>query len=275
MNPFAGGAVVDLTVQSESGLESGGGLAAVIVPPRASIVVDFAELLPGREVLNVLIEATVGSVLTVGRYGEGGESAVWPAVEPAQEWFVPVQGEPGSRHVLIANAAAVDVEYEIDFHGPDEVVEAFISEVIPARGVALIDVGAITPEPAAIHVVSTGPVATFVRAQPSGATALTSGARLPASKWLLPGAGSIQGGFGTVVVFNPGIEDANFILTARRDNSSADTWVVPAGAVMELQTSEVSANGYVVEGDRPLVVLWTISDGFASAASIGTPIDDG
>ena len=188
---------------------------------------------------------------------------------------MPVPGGLGTRSVLIANASSVDVEYELDFYGPDGVEEALLSEVIPARGVAVVDVGAITPAPAAVHVVSTGPVAGFVRTQEAGSTSLTSGATVQASRWLLPGAGSIEGGFGSVVVFNPGIEQATFTLTARRGRSEAVSWTIEAGDILEVETFETQAHGYVVEGDRPLVVLWTISDGLVSASSIGTPLDDG
>jgi len=275
MNPYSGRAIVDLVIQSEVGLESSGELEAVIVPPRSSIVVDLGDILPGRELLNVVIETTRGSVLAVGRYGETGDSAVWRAVEPAQEWFVPVAHGLGARSVLIANPSSVDVEYELDFYSADGVEEALLSEVIPAREVAVIDVGAITPAPAAVHIVSTGPIAAFVRMQEDGSTSLTSGATVPASRWLLPGAGSIEGGFGSVVVFNPGIEEANFTLTARRGRSEAVNLTVEAGEILEVETFEAPADGYVVDGDRPLVVMWTISDGIVSAASIGTPLEDG
>ena len=275
MNPYSGRAIVDLVVQSEAGLESSGELEAVIVPPRSSIIVDLGDILPGREVLNVVIETTTGSVLAVGRFGETGDSAVWRAVEPAQEWFLPVAHGLGARSVLIANASAVDVEYELDFYSPDGVEEAQLSEVIPARGVAVIDIGAITSAPAAVHVVATGPIAGFVRMQEAWSTSLTSGATVPASRWLLPGAGSIEGGFGSVVVFNPGIEEANFTLTARRGRSEAVNLTVQAGEILEVEAFETQAHGYVVDGDRPLVVMWTISDGFVSAASIGTPLEDG
>jgi hypothetical protein len=275
MNPYAGEAILDLTIQSESGLESSGELSAVIVPPRDSIVVDLAEILPGRERLNVIIETSVGSVIAVARHGDRGDSAVWNAVAPAQDWLVPVPGVPGSRQVVIANAAAVEVEYQIDFHSSLGVEEAFEAGVIPPRGMVVVGVGALTDDPAALRVVTTGPVVSFVRQQTETSIAVSQGAVAAASAWLMPGAGSISGEVGSVVVFNPGIEEAEFTLTARRTSSEAELWSIPAGAVVELETFERSADGYVVNSDRPVVVLWSLSGGPGRALSLGTPVFDG
>jgi hypothetical protein len=273
MNPYSGRAVVDLIVHSESGLESSNELAAIIVPPRSSIVVDLGELLPGRKMLNVVIETESGSVVSVGRMGSRGDSAVWQAVPPAQDWFLPVPTSPGLRQVIIANAAAADVEYQVDLYGTEGGEEAFMAGAIPAGGVEIIDVTSITPDRAAFRVVSTGPVASFVSDETETSVSLTSGATAPAGTWLMPGAGSINGATGTVVVFNPGIEEATIVVTARRSRSRAREVVIPAGAVLEVETFDGQADGYVVTGNRPVVALWTLSGASGFATSIGTPIE--
>lgn len=275
MNPYAGEAIVDITVQSESGLESAGELSAVIVPPRDSTVVDLAEILPGREQLNVIIDTAVGGVIAVARHGDRGDSAVWNAVAPAQDWLVPVPGLPGSRQVVVANAAAVEVEYQIDLHSSLGVEEAFQAGVIPPRGMIVVGVGALTEAPAALRVVTTGPVVSFVRQQTDTSISVSQGAVAAASTWLMPGAGSVSDEIGSVVVFNPGIEEAEFTLTARRRNSEAELRSVPAGAVVELETFERAADGYVIKSDRPVVVLWALSGGPGRALSLGTPVFDG
>ena len=272
MNPYAGEAVVDLIVQSESGLESSGELEAIVVPARASVVVDLTEVLPGRERLNVLVEARLGSVVAVGRHGALGDSAVVAAVPPAQDWFLPVPGTPGSRQILIANASSVAVDFQVDLYGSDGLEEAFVSGTLPARGIERIGVGRVTQDPAALRVVTTGPVAAFVARQTSDSVSLTAGATTPSDSWFLPSAGSIPGSTGTVVVFNPGIEDSTFTLTARRFRSAATQHSVAAGTVVELNVADLSADGYVVDADRPLVVLWTTQFGPGRSMSIATPV---
>ena len=74
MNPYSGEAIVELAVQSESGLESSGELEGIIVPSRSSVVVDLTEILPGRATLNVVVETTLGSVVAAGRHGARGVS---------------------------------------------------------------------------------------------------------------------------------------------------------------------------------------------------------
>ena len=273
MNPYAGAAIVNLVVQSDAGLESSAQLDSVIIPARATVVTDLAEILPGRAWMTVAVEVETGGVLAVGRLGIGNDSAVWDAVAPAQEWFLPVPHGLESRQVVIA-ARDADVEYQVDFYGPDGVVEALETGQVTARGQAIVDIGAVTPVVSAIRVVTTAPVGAFLRITNDTAVALTSGAPTPASGLLLPGAGSTPGASGWIAVLNPGLEDVSVEVTTLRDVSETMAVLVAAGEVVEVVVSADPALGYVVSGDGPLVASWSAAIGDSIGVGMAAPIPD-
>jgi len=273
MNPYAGEAILDFVVQSDAGLESSGELEAIIVPARATIVVDLAEILPGREWMTVAIDVETGGVLAVGRLGIGTDSAVWDAVAPAQEWFVPVPHGLESRQVVIS-ARDSDVEYQIDFYGPDGLVEALETGEVSARGQAIVDVGAMTPVVSAVRVVTTAPVGVFLRITNASAVALTPASTTPAPSLLLPGAGSIPGSSGWIALLNPGIEDVTVEVITLSGVPDTVPVAIPAGDVVEVVVPGDGALGYMINGDGPLVATWSTS--IAGSIGLGTaaPIPD-
>lgn len=273
MNPYAGEAIVDFTVQSDAGLESSAALDSIIVPARSTVLVDLAELLPGREWMTIAIEVDTGGVLAVGRLAIGSDSAIWDAVAPAQEWFIPVPHGLESRQVVIA-AGDADVEYQVDFYGPDGVVEAVETGEITARSQAIVDVGAVTPVASAIRVVTTGPVGAFLRITNDTAVAMTSGSTTSSSGMLLPSAGSVPGGSGWIAVLNPGLEDVTVNVTTLRSVSETVVVAVPAGEVVEVVTTSDPALGYLIEGDGPLVATWSTVIGGSIALGTAAPLVD-
>jgi hypothetical protein len=274
MNPYAGEAIVNFFVLSDAGLESSDALDSVIVPARSTILVDLAEILPGREWMTVAIEVDTGGVLAVGRLGIGSDNAIWSAVAPAQDWFVPVPHGLESRQVVIA-AWDSDVEYQIDLYGPDGLVEAFESGQIPARGQAVFDVGAVSAVASAVRVVTTGPVGAFVRITSDTGVTMTSGSPTPASALLLPGAGSIAGGSGWLVVLNPGLEDVSAEVTTLGPAPERLSLAIPAGEVSETALSSGGALGYAISGDGPLVATWSTTTSSAIGLGTAVPISDG
>ncbi len=273
MNPYAGEAIVDLVIESDAGLESNPELEGVIVPARSSAVIDLAEILPGRAWMNVALEVTQGGAITVGRLAIGDDEAIWNAEVPAQDWFVTVPHGLESHQVVIAadNAA---VEYQIDVYTPDGLEEAHGAGEIEARGQAIFEVGEVTPVASAVRVVSTGPVSVFLRVSSGTGLAMTGGAITPSSAWLLPGAGSIAGATGSMIVLNPGLEDVNASLLPFRDGGTATEVLVPAGEVVEVAVPAEPAQGYEVTGDGDLVTGWSIVRGGSFALGGGTAIGD-
>ncbi len=133
MNPYAGEAVADLVIESDAGLESNSELENLIVPARSSVVIDLAEMLPGREWMNVAIEVTQGGAFAVGRFALGEDEALWNALEPAQDWYLTVpHGLDSHQVVIVADSSAV--EYQIDIYTPDGLVEGHGEGEIEGQG---------------------------------------------------------------------------------------------------------------------------------------------
>lgn len=273
MNPYAGEAVVELVVQSEAGIESNDRFESVVVPARSSAIVDFTDLIPGRETLSVAIETVKGRVLGVGRQGIDGESAVWKAVEGSQGWFLPIPMGGGSKRLLIATPADTDVEYEIDFYGPEGLEEAYIAGTLSSRGQDIIDLAAITPEVAGVRVISTGPVVPTLWINSEPGLAVTTASAVEATRWFLPGAGTPAKGRAKAVILNVGIDGANVSIRSLKAESVVNTIVLPADGVVEIQLA--AADGYLIEASEPIVALWVANRDNAGLAAMGVPILDG
>jgi hypothetical protein len=275
MNPYAGEALVDLIVQSESGLETAPMLRGISVPSRSSVLIDLTEVLPGRETLSITVEAVSGSVMAAGRYGVGVDVALWHSVAPALDWYVPVPASGAAADLVISTGVSADVEYQLDVYGPEGVVEAFQEGVVPGRGVAVVSLAELGFEVAsAMRVVSTQPIAVFLRTKTEAGVAITSGATAPASRWLLPAAGLAPGNTGSTVILNAGLDDATVVVTAHREQSAAEQYVVAAGTVLEVDPIEGNANAYSVRGEGSLVALFVTTTPTGTAYSIGVPIPD-
>jgi hypothetical protein len=272
MNPYAGEAVVELTVNSEAGNESNARFEAVIVPPRSSHIVDFTELVPGRETLSIVIETSRGRVISVGRQGAAGESAIWQAVPPAQDWFIPIPGGQGRREVVVATPINADVEYQVDFYGPEGLEEGLLSGVMPARGRATIDVTELSDKPVALRIISTAPIVPTLWIESEEGLSVTTASPRGANRWLLPGAGVPAGGRATVVILNISIDDSTVTIRPLRRGTTVRTLTVGSDSLLELALE--AADGYLIESVGETVVLWSGHRSQASVAAIGVPMSD-
>ena len=273
MNPYAGEAVAELTVQSEAGIESNTRFESVIVPPRSSTIVDFTELVPGRETLSIAIDTVRGRVITVGRQGVSGESAVWKAVSASQDWFVAVPRGPGIRHVIVGTPANTEIEYQVDYYGPGGLEEGFEMGTIAPRGQAVVNLGAVTEEAVAIRVISTGPVVPTLWMESGEGLAVTTGSVGPTNRWFLPGAGAPEGGWATVVIANVGLDTSAVSIRSLREGTRVRSIELDADTVIELSIE--AADGYLIESVGETVVMWSGHRDTASTAALGVPIVDG
>ena len=274
MNPYAGQAVVELSVQSEAGNESNSRFESVIVPPRSSAFIDFNDLTPGRESLAVLIETLSGRVNAVARQGMNGDTAIWRAVPGATDWFLPVPKGPGSKEVVLATPANAEIDYQVDLFTVDGAEEAFASGRLDARGVSRIDVAEVSAEAIGVRIISTGPVVpTLMWMSPETGIAATTGVGALANRWFLPGATAPDGGWASIVLFNGTIEDAEVRVRPLRESTSVRTVSVDSEAVLALGLE--AADGYLIESTTPIAVLWTAQSGAATSTAIGVPIVDG
>lgn len=273
MNPYAGEAVIELVVQSEAGVESNDRFESVVVPARSSTIVDFTELVPGRESLSIAIETLRGRVLGVGRQSIGGESAVWKAVEGAQDWFLPIPKGAGPKLLLIGTPSNTPIEYQIDLYGPEGLEEAFESGTLGPRGVNSLDLASITEETAGIRVISTGPVVASLLIDSETGLAATTASAVEATRWFLPGAGTPPRGSATVIILGVGIEDGTVSIRPLNSDSPTHTFDLPADGVIEVAL--VASDGYLIESSQPMIAMWAAQGGGTRIAAMGVPILDG
>lgn len=273
INPYAGEASVDLNVTSDAGVESSDRFNAVVVPPLSTITLDLTQIIPGREAIAAQIETTRGSVLAYGRQTIDGRRALWRAVAPGQDWWLPVPPGGGTKQMRIANPGSAEVEYQVDLYGPDGFVEGYDTGVIDARGSVTVPLAAITADEVAVGVTTTGPVVPLLWIDSPEGLARTTASEVDAPVWLLPGASLPPGGSATITVLNSGIETVTVSVRSLSDRSIARDLEVGAEEVLTVDL--VAADGYRVEATGPVVALWTSSHGGTGTAAMGIPIQDG
>lgn len=273
MNPYAGSALVELTVQSEAGLESNERFDSVLVPPRSSRILDFTDLIPGREQISVLVETVDGRVMTVGRQGASGDSAVWRATSPAQEWLLPIPAGSGQRNLIIATPNNAEVEYQIDFYGPDGLEEGLLTGVLAPRGQAVVDITSLTAREAAVRVVATGPLVATMWQESEEGLSVTTASQVAANRWFLPNAARPEDGTATLVILNTAIDSGAVVVRPLREGAQVLRLTVDPDTVTELALAD--GTGYLVESVGETVVLWTAKRPQSSSAAMGIPIFDG
>jgi hypothetical protein len=271
VNPYSAEAVIDIIATSESGRESNDGLNTITVPPRTSVLVDIDSLLPGRESLVLVVQASRGSVVAVAREEKPGDAAVWRAVAPSEDWFLSLPSYPGLREVVIASSAPADVEYQIDVYGPEGFDEAAIEGVISGGTQNVIDVASIAPGAVALRVVATAPVGVFSRYSTPTGLALATGSPVEAPDWILPGAGAI-GGIARLAIVNVGLEVAEVTVAELRDVSSSNVISIQPGQVVEVALDAVASDGVSLVSDGLIVPMWITETATAVAASGGVPL---
>lgn len=273
LNPYAGEAVVDLTVTSDAGIESDESFDAVIVPALSTITLDMGEIIPGREDISVNVEVTSGSALAVARQTIEGRGAMWRAVEPAQDWWLPIPEGGATKLLLLSNPSGSEVEYQVDYYGSGGLEESFESGVIQPRTNYEVDLAAISETTAGIRVITTAPLVPTLWMSSAEGLAITTGSAVDAPVWLLPGASAPPGGAGAVVILNTGIEDVSLDVRSLLEASITRNFTLPSEGVLDV--SLVAADGYRVEASGPIVALWTSRFEGTSTAAIGIPLEDG
>lgn len=274
LNPFAGKAVVELTVTTDAGIESDEEFDSIVVPPSSTQSLDFGEIVPGRSFISVEMETTEGAVLAVARQTVGDKLAIWRAVEPAQDWWLPVPAGGETKELVLATPANSEIDYQIDFYGPDGLVEEYGSESsrLAPRSIVRLPLTTDTTEAVGVRVISTGPVVPTLRVDSDLGLAMTTGSQVEAVSWLLPGAHAPAGGSGSAVILNSGVDPANVSVRSMRENPVVRDFEVAPESM--LVVTLVNADGYRIDSTGPVVAMW-VASGFGDAsAAIGIPIQD-
>ena len=273
LNPYAGDATVDLTVTTDAGLESDPRFDGVIIPALSSLALDFSQLIPGRATISVNIATTRGSVIAFARQTNGPESALWRAVEPAQDWWLPAPAGSDVRELIIGSPTNTEVSYQVDLYGPDGFIASFETGTISPRGEVRLSLTNLTTAPLGLRVITDAPVVAGLTIDAAVGLAVTTGSPVDATTWLLPGASSPIGGSASLLVLNTGLETVTVSVRSLREASVSRDFEVPAEGVHVVEL--VQADGYRVESSGPVVALWTSRGASGAATSIGIPLDDG
>lgn len=272
MNPYSAPASVDIAAFSESGRESSDSLRSIIVPAKSSVEVDIGSILSGRATLNLVVEATRGSVVTSASTEIGGDQAMWRAVAPAQTWYAAFPVFSGAREVIIASSTPADVAYQVDVFGPGGVEDAAIEGTVAGGGQEIVDLSGISPAAAAVRVVTTAPVGVFARLSGEGAIGMAAASPIPINDWLVPGAGSGADTPGRVVLVNVGVDVTEVTLTEVRESSRSRIIEVLPGQVVEVELDSIDSDGVSIFSDGQIVPFWMARNGAAVAISSGFPL---
>lgn len=272
LNPYAGEARVEMLVTTDAGIESDERFDGVIVPPLSSVTLDFSEIIGGRDAISVNIETITGAVLAFGRQTSNGRTAVWRAVEPGQDWWIPAPPGGGTKQLRIGSPNAAEVEYQVDLYGPDGFVESHATGVIDPRGRLVVPMAAVTSGELAMRVIATAPVVPTLWIDSPEGLAATVGSQVDAPVWLLPGASLPPGGTAQLVILNTGLDTVTTTVRSLRQGSLVRNFEIPSEEVLVVDL--VEAEGYRVESTGPVVVMWAAQLNGAGAAALGIPIQD-
>jgi hypothetical protein len=273
INPYAADANVSLTVSTDAGIESSDRFTSFIVPALSSFALDMTQIIPGREEISASIETTRGAVLAYGRQTIEGETALWRALEPGQDWWLPVPPGDGNRQLTIATPENTEIDYQVDLYLPDGVEEAHTIGTIDPRGLVRVPLDAVTEEALGVKVITTGTVVAGLWMDSEAGLAVTTGSQVDAPLWLLPGAAAPEEGTGSIVVLNTGLDMVTVSVIPLGGSAEAVDFELDAVGVLVAELDD--ADGYRVEATGPVVVLWTAQSEGAGSAAIGVPFQDG
>ena len=272
MNPYAADARVELTVTSESGLESNDRFESLSVPSGDSVTLDMARLIPGREVIVVTVDAAVGNVVVAGRQQSGTDSALWTGAVPGQDWFIPVPAAVRDGRLLLVSPINAPVEFQLDLYSEEGFEENYLTGTVPARGQTWVELADAPGERVAFRVLSAAPmVATLVSSDEDG-VAVTNGVPIASSQWLFAGLGSLAGAAENLVFLNPGLETATVRLDGLGESSPMAGFELEPDSVAEIGIE--AAEGYLISATGEIVVVWIAWGEGSIALAGGTPVGE-
>jgi hypothetical protein len=197
---------------------------------------------------------------------------MWRAVAPGEDWWLPVPEGKGTKRMLIATPEAGEIQYQVDLYGPEGLVESHAEGTIEPRGNIEVPLAAISEEAIGMKVNATGPVVAALRIDSAEGLAWTTASQVTSPVWLLPGASSIPGGAGSVVVLNAGLDTVTVSVRSLAEDSIVRNFDVNAEDV--LVTNLRVAAGYRVEASGPVVALWASQFEGAGSVALGIPLVD-
>ncbi|MDH3306368.1 MAG: DUF5719 family protein [Acidimicrobiia bacterium] len=271
-NPFPQDAKVTIRVTSENGAEPESTLETVSVPARSTRTFDLARPFPQRGVLALSITDPDGFVIpALNQALDNGDVALWTAGPPADQWFFPYagSGSTGPGSLVLVNDGVEPTSFLVTGYTAAGTVPDVTDGILQPRSVVVVplaDLG-ITD---GFEVAADAPIGAFLIGRSDTARAGTRGVPTVATRWLVPGVGSV--GLANLAIMNPGTESVTATVAyGERQEKVA----VPAGTSVAFVVPAASSGaGGFVSATGPVVVGWTVDDGVAVAFSMATPIAD-
>ncbi len=268
-NPFSVEALVAVDAASEAGVDSPSSLQSVIVPARSTVTIDMTLELALRQNLSVIVETQRGLVIPALRQGSGSDVAAWEGLSAGNQWHLVVP-EPGDgTPTLVMNTdSPVDVPYEVDLLS-DGGETVLVSGNLPARGQVVIE---IPLQGVGLRVVAEGEVGAVVTLHGDQVRATAGGSIDPASRWLLPVAGSGESAAHSVWVLNPTDHEIGLVARSLMPGGAAFSAIAAPSEVTELGVDGMGA--VLLEADEPVVAAFTASRAGAVAYGGGVAVDE-
>ncbi len=267
-NPYTNDAVVEVRTVSEAGVDSASELESVLVPAGSVVSVDLARLLPLRTRLSIRIIPERGVVHAAAVQSSSNERAIVEAVEPDQEWFLPLPNTGTSPIVTILPTGGVEVGFVVDAYGESGPIGESLEGTIPADQHIVLDVAQLGDGVSAIRVATTGLSVASTMIESDDIRAGTPGAPRAASEWLVPG----PGGIGSVLrLVNPSGLDAAVVIQPLIAGADAESLTIPAGSTANVAVSG-PGSGYLVRADGDIFVAWSVAGDAGLALGVGRPV---
>lgn len=261
LNPFPDDAVVDISFSTEEGVVTPQALTGLLVRGQALTTINVGEFVQRRESVSTTLIARTGR-LVVGRLqafdgtvGRRGVSVGLGAAAPGPTWYFPegLVAEGLTERFLVYNPGAVEAQVELSLALDSGEAEP-LRLTIPRESRLTVVAGEESRIPKGVpHAVTVrsveGPEVVVERtldgAAPSPRTgmAITLGARLPATRWVVAAGAADDNTDQWVVVQNPGDRPARVSLNLLAEGSAGPVGnftniEVPAGQRKALHVNE-------------------------------------
>lgn len=293
-NPFGDDAIVDLMFLTDTGVQTPDGAEALIVPRGSRVSVPVHALVQRQVQVATAVRARTGRVVAEQSLAsDGSEIAAGfglslGAAGPSDTWTLPYGSvnAPGAHTVSVANFGenGSEVEVRVDVDDGERIEPETVP--VPARSVAVVDVGGLAPAGAAyaVDVQATGAEPVVVdelltlAGDGAGGLALDSGTPEAARRWAFAGAAGLDAD-AIVSVVNPGPRPvtASLSVYGSDDGESPSPPELELGAgergSFDLEELEIGADQVLlVRADGPVIaerLLVTESGGSLDAGVPG------
>ena len=260
-NPFSEDANITVQAYSDIGPEPAPDLEALTVSARSWQSFDLHNQFPARELLGLIVEASVGNVVPalVMEVEEVGE-ALWTGLGQAEIWELPLVREEGLRgELVVANDGPDQVTYEVDLvleGGTEFAISTRTVDPLSQDRLPLVDLAEAS---FGIRVRADGPVAAVARAEGNG-YAVIPGAAASSAQWLLPGFGAHPDAEYRAWLINPGTSSLTVTLSAVSSSglaSSPEKVSVPAESLRGSAIDRLQMFALIAEAPGPFTIAFS------------------